>query len=127
MVSPKVVGYLDAVHRVRREIDWSVSTSRLAMAMDVTPPTASSMMERSEEQDPVGEVRECDHEGLDHLGDAGGRSGMRSGIVEAAPFDMVTVTVGERHEGVSHPAEVASLHLVTDRSSAESLRGWPDA
>ena len=46
MLSAKMEDYLKAIYRLQGEDDESVSTSRIAEALDVTPPTATSMMEK---------------------------------------------------------------------------------
>jgi DtxR family Mn-dependent transcriptional regulator len=53
MLSPKVEDYLKTIYRLEREVEGAVSTSRLAEAMDVTSPTATSMMETLAEREFV--------------------------------------------------------------------------
>ncbi|QSG09129.1 metal-dependent transcriptional regulator [Halapricum desulfuricans] len=50
MLSPEMEDYLKAIHEHQRETTGPVSTSTIAESMDVTPPTATSMMEKLEER-----------------------------------------------------------------------------
>jgi DtxR family Mn-dependent transcriptional regulator len=50
MLSAKMEDYLKAIYRIQREEGESVTTSALADALDVTPPTASSMLDTLEER-----------------------------------------------------------------------------
>ena len=49
MLSAKMEDYLKALYQLQRDEDCPVSTSSLAEALDVTPPTASSMLETLED------------------------------------------------------------------------------
>jgi DtxR family Mn-dependent transcriptional regulator len=49
MLSAKMEDYLKALYQLQRDEDGPVSTSSLAEALDVTPPTASSMLETLED------------------------------------------------------------------------------
>jgi DtxR family Mn-dependent transcriptional regulator len=54
MLSAKMEDYLKAVYELQREEEAeAVSTSRIAEYVDVTPPTATSMMEKLEERELV--------------------------------------------------------------------------
>lgn len=53
MLSAKMEDYLKALYRLQRENEEAVTTSALAEALDVTPPTASSMLDTLEERDLV--------------------------------------------------------------------------
>lgn len=53
MLSAKMEDYLKAIYRLRRETDAPVTTSALADALDVTPPTASSMLDTLEARELV--------------------------------------------------------------------------
>ena len=48
MLSAKMEDYLKALYRLQRDDDGPISTSGLAEALDVTPPTASSMLDKLE-------------------------------------------------------------------------------
>jgi len=50
MLSAKMEDYLKALYQLQRDEDGPVSTSSLAEALDVTPPTASSMLDTLEER-----------------------------------------------------------------------------
>ncbi|PSP46585.1 DtxR family transcriptional regulator [Halobacteriales archaeon QH_1_68_42] len=50
MLSAKMEDYLKAVYEAQRDGEGSVSTSAVAEMLDVTPPTASSMLEKLEER-----------------------------------------------------------------------------
>ncbi|MEF8775031.1 MAG: metal-dependent transcriptional regulator [Haloarculaceae archaeon] len=50
MLSPKMEDYLKAIYDLQRTSDGPVATSAIADHLDVTPPTATSMMETLEEQ-----------------------------------------------------------------------------
>jgi len=50
MLSAKMEDYLKALYQLQRDEDGPVSTSSLAEALDVTPPTASSMLETLEDR-----------------------------------------------------------------------------
>ncbi|MEF8975545.1 MAG: metal-dependent transcriptional regulator [Halapricum sp.] len=50
MLSPEMEDYLKTIHEHQRETEGPVSTSTIAEAMDVTPPTATSMMEKLEDR-----------------------------------------------------------------------------
>ncbi|MFW6018118.1 MAG: metal-dependent transcriptional regulator [Halapricum sp.] len=50
MLSPEMEDYLKAIHEHQRETAGPVSTSTIAESMDVTPPTATSMMEKLEDR-----------------------------------------------------------------------------
>jgi len=50
MLSAKMEDYLKAVYELQREGEGAVSTSGVAEKLGVTPPTATSMMEKLEEQ-----------------------------------------------------------------------------
>ncbi|SFS06250.1 iron (metal) dependent repressor, DtxR family [Halomicrobium zhouii] len=50
MLSAKMEDYLKAIYRLQRDGDGPVTTSALADALDVTPPTASSMLDTLEER-----------------------------------------------------------------------------
>jgi len=50
MLSPEMEDYLKAIHEHQRETTGPVSTSTIAESMDVTPPTATSMMEKLEDR-----------------------------------------------------------------------------
>ncbi|MFC7250545.1 metal-dependent transcriptional regulator [Halomicroarcula sp. GCM10025324] len=50
MLSAKMEDYLKAIYRLEREDGGAVSTSRLAETLDVTPPTATSMVEKLAER-----------------------------------------------------------------------------
>ena len=50
MLSAKMEDYLKALYQFQRDEDGPVSTSSLAEALDVTPPTASSMLDTLEER-----------------------------------------------------------------------------
>ena len=49
MLSAKMEDYLKALYQLQRDEDGPVSTSSLAEALDVTPPTASSMLDTLED------------------------------------------------------------------------------
>jgi DtxR family Mn-dependent transcriptional regulator len=53
MLSAKMEDYLKALYRLQRDTEESVTTSALADALDVTAPTASSMLDTLEERDLV--------------------------------------------------------------------------
>jgi DtxR family Mn-dependent transcriptional regulator len=53
MLSAKMEDYLKAIYRLQRDTDEAVTTSALADALDVTAPTASSMLDTLEERDLV--------------------------------------------------------------------------
>ena len=53
MLSAKMEDYLKAIYELQRESDDPVSTSRIAETLDVTAPTATSMMEKLEERELV--------------------------------------------------------------------------
>jgi DtxR family Mn-dependent transcriptional regulator len=53
MLSAKMEDYLKAVYHLQRENDGAVSTSEIAETLEVTPPTATSMMEKLEDRDLV--------------------------------------------------------------------------
>ncbi|MFB6184625.1 MAG: metal-dependent transcriptional regulator [Haloarculaceae archaeon] len=50
MLSPEMEDYLKAVYELQRQGEGPVSTSKLAELLDVTPPTATSMMEKLEDR-----------------------------------------------------------------------------
>jgi len=50
MLSAEMEDYLKAIYQLAREEEGPVSTSRIADALDVTPPTATSMMEKLEDR-----------------------------------------------------------------------------
>jgi len=50
MLSPEMEDYLKTIYEHQRETEGPVSTSAIAESMDVTPPTATSMMEKLEER-----------------------------------------------------------------------------
>ena len=50
MLSAKMEDYLKAIYRLQREDGGPVTTSSLAEALDVTPPTASSMLDTLEDR-----------------------------------------------------------------------------
>jgi DtxR family Mn-dependent transcriptional regulator len=50
MLSAKMEDYIKAIYDLQRAEEGAVSTSRIAEALDVTPPTATSMMEKLEER-----------------------------------------------------------------------------
>ncbi|WP_167768411.1 metal-dependent transcriptional regulator [Haloarcula amylovorans] len=51
MLSAKMEDYLKAIYRLEREGDPPVATSTIAETVGVTPPTATSMVEKLEERD----------------------------------------------------------------------------
>ena len=53
MLSAKMEDYLKAIYELQRESDGPVSTSHIAELLDVTPPTATSMMEKLEDREFV--------------------------------------------------------------------------
>jgi len=53
VLSAKMEDYLKAVYEAQQETDGPVSTSVVAEMLDVTPPTATSMLEKLEERDLV--------------------------------------------------------------------------
>ncbi|MBX0293952.1 metal-dependent transcriptional regulator [Haloarcula nitratireducens] len=53
MLSAKMEDYLKAIYRLEREGDPPVATSTIAETVGVTPPTATSMVEKLEERDLV--------------------------------------------------------------------------
>ena len=50
MLSPEMEDYLKTIYEHQRETEGPVSTSAIAESMDVTPPTATSMMEKLEDR-----------------------------------------------------------------------------
>jgi len=50
MLSPEMEDYLKTIYEHQRETEGPVSTSTIAESMDVTPPTATSMMEKLEDR-----------------------------------------------------------------------------
>ena len=50
MLSPQMEDYLKAIHELQRDTDDPVATSTIAESLDVTPPTATSMMEKLEDR-----------------------------------------------------------------------------
>jgi len=50
MLSPEMEDYLKAIHELQRDQEDPVSTSAIAESLEVTPPTATSMMEKLEER-----------------------------------------------------------------------------
>lgn len=53
MLSAKMEDYLKAIYRLEREGEPPVATSTIAETLDVTPPTATSMVEKLEERELV--------------------------------------------------------------------------
>ena len=53
MLSAKMEDYLKAIYELQRESEEPVSTSHIAELLEVTPPTATSMMEKLEEREFV--------------------------------------------------------------------------
>ena len=53
MLSAKMEDYLKAIYELQRESDDPVATSRIAELLDVTAPTATSMMEKLEDRELV--------------------------------------------------------------------------
>jgi DtxR family Mn-dependent transcriptional regulator len=53
MLSPKMEDYLKAIYELQRQGEGPVSTSSIAELLDVTPPTATSMMEKLEDRELV--------------------------------------------------------------------------
>ncbi|WP_135363223.1 metal-dependent transcriptional regulator [Halosimplex halophilum] len=53
MLSAKMEDYLKAIYELQREGEEPVATSRIAELLDVTAPTATSMMEKLEERELV--------------------------------------------------------------------------
>jgi len=53
MLSAKMEDYLKAIYELQRESEDPVATSRIAELLDVTAPTATSMMEKLEERELV--------------------------------------------------------------------------
>jgi DtxR family Mn-dependent transcriptional regulator len=50
MLSPQMEDYLKAIYELGRESDDPIATSTIAESLDVTPPTATSMMEKLEDR-----------------------------------------------------------------------------
>ncbi|MFB6189266.1 MAG: metal-dependent transcriptional regulator [Halapricum sp.] len=50
MLSPEMEDYLKTIYELQRGTEGPVSTSAIAESMDVTPPTATSMMEKLEDR-----------------------------------------------------------------------------
>ncbi|WP_436924374.1 metal-dependent transcriptional regulator [Halosimplex amylolyticum] len=53
MLSAKMEDYLKAIYELQRESDGPVATSHIAELLEVTPPTATSMMEKLAERELV--------------------------------------------------------------------------
>ncbi|WP_415381968.1 metal-dependent transcriptional regulator [Halosimplex sp. TS25] len=53
MLSAKMEDYLKAIYELQRESDGPVATSHIAELLDVTPPTATSMMEKLADRELV--------------------------------------------------------------------------
>jgi len=53
MLSAKMEDYLKAIYELQRESEGPVSTSHIAELLEVTPPTATSMMEKLEDREFV--------------------------------------------------------------------------
>jgi len=53
MLSAKMEDYLKAIYELQRESEEPVATSHIADLLDVTPPTATSMMEKLEDREFV--------------------------------------------------------------------------
>ncbi|MDG5776704.1 metal-dependent transcriptional regulator [Haloarculaceae archaeon H-GB1-1] len=53
MLSPKMEDYLKAIYELQRQGEGPVSTSSIAELLEVTPPTATSMMEKLEDRELV--------------------------------------------------------------------------
>ena len=53
MLSAKMEDYLKAIYRLEREGETPVATSTIAETLEVTPPTATSMVETLADRDIV--------------------------------------------------------------------------